>query len=112
MPDPQSQSTPSTGTTKWDTTKQWVKRPTVSRGSTAILVAALIASSDTIYGIINDGIAEKPMNHWVAIKVLFIMALAAAHNFGTYTDDTHAKSREEKLVGGKTSGFDPEGHLK
>ncbi len=54
-----------------------------------------IASSDAIYGIINDGIAGKPMNHWVAIKVLFIMAIAGAHNLSAYTDPTHQQWREK-----------------
>ena len=84
-------------TTTWQATKKWAKQPTVSRGSTAVLVASFIAAYGDINNIINDGIAGKSMNHWVFIRVLFVMAFAAAHNFSTYTDDTHAKSKEDKI---------------
>ncbi len=91
-----------TGTTRWQATKQWAKWPTVSRGSTAVLVAAFIAAYGDIRNIIQAGKAGKPMGLWDFVDVVFVMAFAAAHNFATYTDDTHAREKDEEATRQRT----------
>ena len=81
------------GGTRWDTARKWASKPNVSRGSTAILVAAFIASYGDIRNIINAGKAGRPMSIWDFVEVMFVMAFAAAHNLATYTDDTHARTK-------------------
>lgn len=78
-------------------TTRWFKdrAPTISRGSSAMFVAAFIATTDVATHIIDDGINGKPMNHWVAVKFLFLFVVAAVHANSVYTDSTHEQWKRE-----------------
>lgn len=97
------------GTTKFQkflegTSAFWVKHKPRA-GSTGVLVGGLIGSAGTTTKIIEKGIRGEPLSWWHAVEFIFFFTLASAKSWELW----HQPPPPPKS---KTSGFDPEGHLK
>lgn len=73
-----------------------IRRESVSRGSSYMVMAALIGCGGEVQSLISKGLAGLTISNWDYANALWSFILAAAAAFLGYTDTTHGRYKEQR----------------